>query len=72
LSFLIALVAFIISFIAFSFLYIEWAVWRYPQTNSMAGMAAFFLGIPIGVVFAVISFALAFHWRRRKTPKIDP
>jgi hypothetical protein len=66
LSLLIAVAAFIISFIAFNFVYIEWAVWRYPQTNSMAGMTAFFLGIPVGTIFAIISYAIAFYWIGRK------
>ena len=66
LSLLIAVAAFIISFIVFNFVYIEWAVWRYPQANSMAGMTAFFLGIPIGAAFAIIIFAITYYWKGRK------
>jgi hypothetical protein len=61
LSLLISAAAFILSFVAFNFIYIEWAVWRYPQTNSMAGMTAFFLGFPVGAVVAILSFCFAFH-----------
>ncbi len=65
LSLLIAAGAFILSFVAFNFISIEWPVWRYPQANSMAGMAAFFLGFPVGASVAILSFCFVFHWLGR-------
>jgi hypothetical protein len=63
----IALVCFILSFIVFNFAYMVWAVWRYPQANSMAGLTAFMYAIPVGGIFAILSFAVAFYWIGRRT-----
>jgi hypothetical protein len=55
----------VVTFILTNVLYIEWADWRYPETNSMAGMSAFVLGIIVAPVCAVVSFALVLVVRRK-------
>jgi hypothetical protein len=59
--------AFIGSFIVFHFACIRWAISRYPQHNSMAGMDALYYGLPVASVFAVFGFAFAF----RQSSRID-
>jgi hypothetical protein len=53
-----------ISFKLFSFAYIEWACWRYPHNNSMAGFAAFMYGIPIGTLCGILLFCLVLFWNK--------
>ena len=71
-SFLVAAAAFVFSFIVFNIEFIEWATWRYPHNNSMAGFAAFIYGIPVGGVFAILGFFLAFFWIGRETSTYRP
>ena len=47
----------IVSFVIFNVLYIEWAAWRYPHNNSMAGLAAFAYGIPVGLGCGIVAAA---------------
>lgn len=54
-----SIAAFVFSFVVFIICYIEWAVHRYPQNNSMAGFAAFMYGLPIAFVVAICVFVLA-------------
>jgi hypothetical protein len=42
-------------FVIFNVLYIEWAVRRYPHNNSMAGLAAFIYGIPVGLGCGILA-----------------
>src|SRR5271154_6043459 len=49
-----------IGFKVFSIAYVDWAVWRYPHNNSMAGLAAFMYGIPVGAICGISGFCLAF------------
>ncbi|MBB5339946.1 tetrahydromethanopterin S-methyltransferase subunit E [Edaphobacter lichenicola] len=49
------------TFVIFNIAYLRWAVWRYPQHNSMAGMTAFLYGLPVAVAFAALGFAIAFR-----------
>lgn len=58
LSFTAAIASFVASFFVFNFAFIRWAIWRYPQHNSMAGMEAFYYGLPVAAAFAVIGFVL--------------
>jgi hypothetical protein len=60
-SFTASVAAFVATFFAFNIAYIQWADWRYPHHNSMAGFAAFYYGLPVGAAFAILGFALAFH-----------
>jgi MFS family permease len=53
-SFLAASVAFVLTFVTFFLVFCYWAAWRYPPNNSMAGLDAFFYGVPIGVAFGII------------------
>lgn len=53
----------IITFFIFRFAYVQWAVWRYPQHNSMAGLAAFIYGVPVSMIFGIVSFSLVFFKR---------
>ena len=57
----VAVIAFIAGFVAFNIAYIVWAVRRYPHHNSMAGVAGFVYGLPVGAVSAALSFAIAFY-----------
>jgi hypothetical protein len=66
-SLLVAFASFVLSFIIFNVAYIKWAVWRYPQHNSMAGFAAFIYGIPIGAACALLGAAIAFPLTKRKS-----
>ena len=52
-----------LSFKAFSIAYINWAVWRHPHNNSMAGLAAFIYGIPIGAICGIVVFCVAFFYK---------
>jgi len=52
-----------ISFKVFSIAYVNWAVWRYPHNNSMAGLAAFMFGIPLGAICGVVAFCFVFFYR---------
>ena len=45
-----------ISFVVFNVLYIEWAVWRYPHNDSMAGFAAFIYGIPVAIGSGILAW----------------
>ncbi|MGO9306947.1 MAG: hypothetical protein ACLP3R_25140 [Candidatus Korobacteraceae bacterium] len=51
-----------IGFKVFRIAYVDWAVWRYPHNNSMAGFAAFMYGIPVGAISGVIGFCLVFFY----------
>lgn len=53
-----------LSFKLFSVAYVDWAVWRYPHNNSMAGMTAFMYGIPIGAFCGIAVFCLVFFWNK--------
>jgi len=68
----VAVLAFIASFIVFNIAYIVWAVRRYPHHNSMAGVAAFIYGLPVGAACALLSFGIAFYiiGRNRKLRKM--
>jgi hypothetical protein len=66
-SFTAASVAFVIALFVFNFAYVRWAIAHYPQHNSMAGMAAFYYGLPVAAAFAIIGFAIAF----RRTSRIN-
>jgi hypothetical protein len=65
-SFVIAFGTFILSFVVFNVVFIQWAVWRYPHNNSMAGFAAFIYGVPVGMIFAAIAFVIAFRRTGRR------
>lgn len=66
-SFKMSAWAFLASFVIFNIAFDLWAVWRYPHNNSMAGLSGFFLGLPVGVVFSVIGFIVAYYRSGRKT-----
>jgi hypothetical protein len=54
------------SFVVFNVGFLIWVDRTYPGPNSTAGVAAFFYGIPVALVPAVIAFALILlrtrHW----------
>ena len=61
-------VACAVSFVVFNVAYIEWAVWRYPHNNSMAGFAAFIYGIPVGLMCGIIAaWVIAVVLKKRAT-----
>ena len=62
------LVTLVITFILTNIFYIMWADWRYPETNSMAGMSAFFLGLIVAPICCILS-AVAVLFFRGKTLK---
>ena len=62
---LVVIATFVISFVLTNILYIEWAVWRYPDTNSMAGLSAFVLGLMVAPICALIAGGLVL-WLRKK------
>ncbi len=55
----------IITFILTNVVYLAWADWRYPETNSMAGLGAVMLSLVVAPICALISIALAVFFRRR-------
>jgi hypothetical protein len=61
-----AALAFIVSFVVFNVAYIKWAVWRYPQANSMAGLSAFIGGFEVGAIVAVLCFGVVYYWLGRR------
>ncbi|HWZ44846.1 MAG TPA: hypothetical protein VNW97_15330 [Candidatus Saccharimonadales bacterium] len=61
-SFATAALAFILIFVVFNIAYGEWAMWRYPHHNSMAGFAAFIYGFPVGAVCAGLVFIATFYY----------
>ena len=63
-----AVLAFIVSFVIFNVAYIKWAVWRYPQANSMAGLSAFIGGLEVGAIVAVLCFGVVYYWMGRRIP----
>jgi len=64
---LVALGSFVLSFIIFNVAYITWAVWKYPQHNSMAGFAAFIYGVPVGAACGILGAAIAFKLTKKKS-----
>ncbi|WP_353069642.1 hypothetical protein RBB75_04165 [Tunturibacter empetritectus] len=60
-SLTVAVTAFLAMFFVFNFAFIRWAVWRYPQHNSMAGLTAFVYGLPVAADCAIFGFAIAFR-----------
>jgi hypothetical protein len=67
-----ALIALTVSFLVFNFAYIEWAVWKYPHHNSMAGFAAFIYGIPVALGAGVIAFVIVFLKSKRSGERAAP
>ena len=59
-SLIAAAAAFVVGFVIENVVYIEWAVREYPHNNSMAGLAAFAYGIPVGALCAGGVFCLVF------------
>jgi hypothetical protein len=59
-SLIAAAAAFVVGFVIENVVYIEWAVREYPHNNSMAGLAAFAYGIPVGGLCAGVVFCLVF------------
>jgi hypothetical protein len=59
----------LVSFVIFNVAFIFWAERTYPEHNSMAGVAAFFYGIPVGLLCGIAGFflALAITNRKRKS-----
>ncbi len=61
-----AIGAFLAGFVVFNVGFLIYVERTYPGPNSMAGAAAFYYGIPVGVACAVIAFALILlrtrHW----------
>jgi uncharacterized membrane protein len=55
---LFAILAFFCSFIIFNIGYIRWAVYRYPHHNSMAGVSAFYSGLPVAGLVAIFTFVV--------------
>ena len=55
---LVALAALVLSFFLTNYLYVEWAVWRYPETNSMAGMGGLVLSLVVAPIFALAAGVL--------------
>jgi hypothetical protein len=61
-----AVVAFPVSFIVFNVLYVKWAEWAYPHTNSMAGFAAFIYGFPVGLGASIATFLIVLGMTNRR------
>jgi len=68
-SLLAGLLSASISFELFSVAYIQWAAWRYPHHNSMAGLAAFLYGFPVGGFSGLLAFAIVWI---KAAPKAEP
>jgi hypothetical protein len=49
----------------FEIAYIDWAVWRYPRNNSMAGLAAFMFGVPLAGSCGIVVFCTVFFWGKK-------
>jgi len=64
-SFGMAVLVFLVSYLIFNIAYCEWAVWRYPHNNSMAGVAAMIEGFPVGIACAVVGFVITFYRKGR-------
>lgn len=64
---LVAIATLVISFFLTNVLYIQWAVWRYPEANSMAGMSAFVLGLMVAPIWAMIAGGLVLWWPRKNS-----
>jgi tetrahydromethanopterin S-methyltransferase subunit E len=62
LSIVVGIVVSFATFIIFNIAYIKWAVWRYPHHNSMAGLAAFLYGLPVGAICGIIAFCFVFFY----------
>lgn len=63
---LVGIVSFFLSFFIFNVAYISWAVHRYPHHNSMAGMAAFYYGFPVGGAVALVVFAVTLYLQKKR------
>ncbi|GEM_PF-4111766 len=59
-SLVAAAAAFVVGFVIENVVYISWAVREYPHNNSMAGLAGFVYGIPVGGLCAGAVFCLVF------------
>ena len=68
---LIGTVTLVISFVLTFSLYIGWAVWRYPRTNSMAGLPAVAPAVVVAPVAAFGSSGLFLFWTGRKSEDIN-
>jgi uncharacterized membrane protein len=66
LALLIGIVTLIVSFVLTNVAYIKWAVWRYPQHNSMAGLSAFMLGLVVAPACALLSVGLFLFMSKRR------
>jgi hypothetical protein len=64
-SLLIALISFLVSFITFFAGYIIRAERLYPKHNSMAGLPAFYFGLPVGVLASIITTGVWLLWQWR-------
>ena len=58
--------SFLASFVVFNIAFDIWAAWRNPHHNSMAGLTAFVIGLPVGVVFWVVGFIVTYWYTGRK------
>jgi len=66
---LVGIATFLVVFIITNIAYIKWAVWRYPEANSMAGLSAFVLGLEIAPVCALVAFLLYLGFTRPRISK---
>lgn len=66
LALLWAVIAFPVSFVIFNVAFIYWAVRTYPHNSSMAGLAAFIYGFPVGLACSLVTFVVVLVVSTRK------
>ena len=62
---LVVVISFLIGFITFFAGYVVRAERLYPEHNSMAGLPAFYFGLPVGVLTSIITTGAWLLWRHR-------